>query len=111
MEEQYYNLTMRPTYATRLECASETGYPSCLIAKDPRGPVCKVAVNKEMNDRFNQCLSMKMNPALQEWLVEQPITLPVGPTPITTAGSDKNTLVKWLLVGAVLYFVINSRKK
>ena len=45
------------TYQRRLDCASTTGYPSCLIRHTKGDAACKVAVNQDMSRKFQSCLN------------------------------------------------------
>ena len=45
------------TYKTKLDCASTTGYPSCLIRETAGDTACKIAVTQDMSRKYQSCLS------------------------------------------------------
>ena len=45
------------TYQARLDCASTTGYPSCLIRETEGDTACKIAVTQDMSRKFQSCLN------------------------------------------------------
>ena len=47
----------RRLYQTKLDCASTTGYPSCLIRETAGDRACLIAVNQDMSRKYQSCLS------------------------------------------------------
>ena len=48
-------------YSMRVQCASETGYPRCLIPRTSGAPTCKVMPSPQARANYNNCLSDKVH--------------------------------------------------
>ena len=50
-----------PNYDIKVSCASETGYPQCLIPETMASPVCKIMPDPQVQVNWDLCVVRKLN--------------------------------------------------